>query len=134
MKKGLIGIQMSTIKSKIGELGAYGTLKACAELGYHCVAISQIPMTSENVAGMKKACQEFGIKIAACSASLEPMIPGMPGEYLSTDFDKIVADCKELDCDLLRIGMLPMTCMGSREKALEFVKKADEMAERLKSL
>ena len=37
MKKGLIGIQMSTIKDKIAELGAYGTLKACAELGYHCV-------------------------------------------------------------------------------------------------
>ena len=28
MKKGLIGIQMSTIKDKIAELGAYGTLKA----------------------------------------------------------------------------------------------------------
>ena len=37
MEKGLIGIQMSTIKDKINELGAYGTLKACAELGYHCV-------------------------------------------------------------------------------------------------
>ena len=89
-------------------------------------------MTPENVAGMKKACDEFGIKIAACSAPVEPMMPGMPGEYLSTDFDKIVADCKALDCDLLRIGMLPMTCMGSRDKALEFVKKADEIAERLK--
>ena len=54
MKKGLIGIQMSTIKQKIDELGAYGTLKACAELGYHCVEISQIPMTPENVAGMKR--------------------------------------------------------------------------------
>ena len=40
MKKGLIGIQMSTIKDKIAELGAYGTLKACAELGYHCGSIS----------------------------------------------------------------------------------------------
>lgn len=132
MAKGLIGIQMSTIKDKIAELGAYGTLKACAELGYHCVEISQIPMTPENVAGMKKACDEFGIKIAACSASLEPMIPGMAGEYLVSDFDKIVADCKALNCDLLRIGMLPMTCMGSREKALDFVKRADEMAARLK--
>lgn len=132
MKKGLIGIQMSTIKDKIGELGAYGTLKACAELGYHCVEVSQIPMTPENVDGMKKACDEFGIKIAACSAALEPMAPGMPGEFLTTDFDKIVADCKTLNCDMLRIGMLPLTCMGSREKALEFVKKADEMALKLK--
>lgn len=28
MNKGLIGIQMSTIKDKIAELGAYGTLRA----------------------------------------------------------------------------------------------------------
>ncbi len=132
MKKGLIGIQMSTIKDKIGELGAYGTLKACAELGYHCVEVSQIPMTPENVEGMRKASEEFGVKIAACSAALEAMVPGMPGEYLVSDFDKIVADCKALNCDMLRIGMLPMTCMGSREKAIDFVKRADEMAARLK--
>lgn len=132
MKKGLIGIQMSTIKNKIDELGAYGTLKACAELGYHCVEVSQIPMTPENVEGMRKASEEFGVKIAACSAALEPMVPGMAGEYLSMDFDKIVADCKALNCDMLRIGMLPMTCMGSREKAIGFVKRADEMAARLK--
>ena len=132
MKKGLIGIQMSTIKNKIKELGAYETLKQCAELGYHCVEVSQVEMTPENVVGMKRACDEFGIKIAACSAALEPMVPGMPGEYLTTDFDKIVADCKALNCDMLRIGMLPVTCMGSREKALEFVKKADEYAARLK--
>ncbi|MCI5650386.1 MAG: sugar phosphate isomerase/epimerase family protein [Fusicatenibacter sp.] len=132
MEKGLIGIQMSTIKGKINELGAYGTLKACAELGYHCVEVSQVAMTPENVEGMKKACDEFGIKIAACSAALEPMMPGMPGEYLVSDFDKIVSDCKTLDCDMLRIGMLPMTCMGSREKAVDFVKRADEMAEKLK--
>lgn len=131
MEKGLIGIQMSTIKNKIGELGAYGTLKACAELGYHCVEISQIPMTPENVAGMKKACDEFGIKVAACTAALEPMMPGMPGEFLVSDFDKIVADCKALDCNMLRIGMMPMNCMGSREKIIDFVKRADEMAERL---
>lgn len=133
MNKGLIGIQMSTIKDKITELGAYGTLKACAELGYHCVEVSQIPMTPENVAGMKKACDEYGIKIAALSAAVEPMVPGMPGEYLVSDFDKIVADCKTLNCDMLRIGMLPMTCMGSREKALAFVKRADEIAEKLKA-
>ena len=133
MNRGLIGIQMSTIKKKIDELGAYETLKKCAELGYHCIEISQVPMTPENVAGMKKACDEFGIKVSSCTASLEPMIPGMPGEYLGSDFDKIVQDCKTLNCDMLRIGMLPMTCMGNREKALDFVKRADEMAEKLKA-
>ena len=133
MNRGLIGIQMSTIKKKIDELGAYETLKKCAELGYHCIEISQIPMTPENVAGMKKACDEFGIKVSSCTASLEPMIPGMPGEYLVSDFDKIVQDCKTLNCDMLRIGMLPMTSMGNREKALDFVKRADEMAEKLKA-
>lgn len=133
MNRGLIGIQMSTIKKKIDELGAYETLKKCAELGYHCIEISQVPMIPENVAGMKKACDEFGIKVSSCTASLEPMIPGMPGEYLVSDFDKIVQDCKTLNCDMLRIGMLPMTCMGNREKALDFVKRADEMAEKLKA-
>lgn len=132
MSKGLIGIQMSTLAKKIGEMSAYEVLKKCAEIGYHCVEISQIPMTPENVADMKRACDEFGIKIAACSAALEPMLPGMPGEFLVSDFDKIVADCKTLNCDMLRIGMLPMTCMGSREKALDFVKRADEMAGKLK--
>ena len=133
MNRGLIGIQMSTIKKKIDELGAYETLKKCAELGYHCIEISQVPMTPENVAGMKKACDEFGIKVSSCTASLEPMIPGMPGEYVVSDYDKIVQDCKPLNCDMLRIGMLPMTCMGNREKALDFVKRADEMAEKLKA-
>ncbi len=130
-KKGLIGIQMMMLKGKVDEMGAYETLKKCAEIGYRCVEISQIDMTPENVAGIKKACDEFGIKVAAMSASLEPMFPNMPGEFLVSHFDKIVADCKTLNCNFLRIGMLPMTCMGSREKTLDFVKRADEMAEKL---
>ncbi len=122
MNKGLIGIQMSTIKKKVDELGAYETLRACAEMGYHCMEVSQIPMTKENVSGMKKACDEYGIKIAANTASLD---------LLKTEFDKVVDDCKALDTNMVRIGMLPFPCMGSREKAINFVKQADEMAERL---
>jgi sugar phosphate isomerase/epimerase len=106
-------------------------LKRLAELGYHCIEISQIPMTPENIAGMKQACQEFDIKVAASSAMLEPLYPGFPGEALTTHFDKIVADCKELDCNFLRIGMLPFTSMGDRDRALGFVLHAEEMAERL---
>ncbi len=131
--KGLIGVQMSTVAPVLrsGEVKLYDALAKMAEIGYHCVEVSQVDMTPENVAAMKKACDEFGIKVSSCTASVEPMIEGMPGENLRDDFDKIVNDCRELDCDMLRIGMLPMTFMGSRDKTIEFVKRADEMAERL---
>jgi sugar phosphate isomerase/epimerase len=132
MDKGLIGVQMMMLRDKVQEMGAYAVLERLAELGYHSIEVSQIPMTPENVAEMKRACDDFGIEVAACSAALEPMMPGRRmGDTLVDDFDKIVADCKALDTKFLRIGMLPMTYMGNREKALDFVARADEMAERL---
>ena len=69
MKKGTIGIQISTIKSTIAERGVYDTLQACADLGYHCVEVSQLPMTAENVDSLRRASRDFGINIAANSAS-----------------------------------------------------------------
>ena len=135
MNKGLIGVQMMMLRGKVEELGVYETLHRLAEMGYHCVEVSQIPMTAENVDGMKRACGDFGIKIAALSASLEPMRPGMPGEFLCNeeDFNKIVNDCKTLDCQFLRIGMLPISYMNSREDAIEFARRCDAAAEKLKA-
>jgi sugar phosphate isomerase/epimerase len=131
MMKHKIGVQMMMVRGKVQELGIYETMRKLNELGYHCVEVSQIPMTEENVSGLKKACEDFDMEVAALSAGLEPMFPGAPGEALSTHFDKIVSDCKTLNCRFVRIGMLPMNLMGSREKTLEFAKRADEMAERL---
>lgn len=131
MNKGKIGVQMMMLKGKVDELGVYETMRKMVELGYHCVEVSQIPMTEENVSELKRACADFDIKVAALSAALDPMMPGMPGETLFNDFDKIVKDCKTLDCNFLRIGMLPMNLMGSKEKIMEFVKRADVMAEKL---
>ena len=45
-------------------------MKKISELGYHAVEVSQIPMTPENVAEIKRASEEFDIKIAAMSAGL----------------------------------------------------------------
>lgn len=135
MKKGLIGVQMSTIApSKMPCFDAFESMQKLTDLGFHCVEISQVPMTAENVAGFRKAVEELGMKVSSCTAAVSPMMPGMPGEYLSDpdDFKKIVEDCRTLRCDMLRIGMLPMTCMGSRQKAVDFAKEADEMAARLK--
>lgn len=129
MTKGLIGVQMMMLGGKVQEMGAYAVLERLAEIGYYCIEISQIPMTPENVAALKKGCEAFGIEVAANSAMLEPMGPGM--ESLENDFDKIVADCKALDTNFLRIPILPFGYMGDQEKALDFVARAEEMAGRL---
>lgn len=131
MTKGKIGAQMYTVREKVAELGAYETMKKINELGYHAVEVSAVPMTPENVAELKRASQDFGIKIAAMSAGLEPMLPGTPGETLSNDFEKIVSDCKTLDCNFLRIGMMPLHLMGDKEKIMGFVERAEAMAHRL---
>ena len=105
-----------------------------ANKGLIGVEISQVPMTAENVAGFRKAIDELGLNVSSCTASTSPMLPGMPGEFLCNpdDYKKIVEDCRKLDCDMLRIGMLPMTCMGNYQKAVDFAKEANEYALKLK--
>ncbi len=131
MTKGKIGVQMMMLKDKVEELGAYETLRKLRELGFRSVEVSQIPMTEENVAELKRASEDFDIEIAALSAGLEPMLPGAPGETLKSDFDKIVNDCKTLNCNFIRIGMLPLDKMGDKDKIMKFIEDAEEMAVRL---
>lgn len=131
MKKGKIGVQMMMLKGKVEQLGVYETMRKLNELGYHCVEVSQIPMTAVNVSELKRACADFDIKVASLSAALEPMMPGMPGETLINDFDKIVNDCRALDCNFLRIGMLPLNIMDNKDKIMAFIEKAELMANRL---
>jgi sugar phosphate isomerase/epimerase len=131
MGKGKIGVQMMMLKGKVAELGVYETMRKVNELGYRSVEVSQIPMTSENVAELKRASSDFDIEIASLSAAVEPMMPGMPGETLTADFDKIVNDCKTLNCSFLRIGMLPLTAMADKDKVMEFIQKAESFAEKL---
>lgn len=134
-EKGLIGVQMSTIApNKMPHFDAYETMAKLTDLGYHCVEISQVPMTKENVEAFRRSIEELHMNVAALSCSVAPMVPGMPGEYLSDPegFKKIVEDCRALECDMLRIGMLPFTSMGSFEKAVDFAKEANEYTLKLK--
>ena len=55
MSKGKIGVQMMMLKEKVEEIGIYKTMQKIAELGYSCVEVSQIPMTEENVAELKRS-------------------------------------------------------------------------------
>ena len=46
MKKGLIGVQMSTIApAKMPSFDAFDAMKKLTDIGYHCIEISQVPMT-----------------------------------------------------------------------------------------
>ena len=125
-----IGVQAMMLKEKFTELGAYETLKMISEIGYSYIELSQIPMTEENVKEIKRASEDFNIKVVAMSAALEE-IEGIKQENLKNDFDKIVNDCKTLDCNFLRIGILPFYCMGSIEKMIEFSNKMEEIAKKL---
>lgn len=125
-----LGVQMMMLRDKVAQLGVYEVLKKIKDIGFTSVEVSQIPMTPENVLQMKKASKDFGVEIAALSASIEPMMEGM--ESLSTHFDKIVDDCKTLNCTYLRVGMLPFNAIGSYEKSVAFAKICDEYAEKLK--
>ena len=88
MKKGLIGVQMSTIApNKMPKFDAFESMQKLTDLGYHCIEISQVPMTPENVAGFRKAIDELGMKVSSCTASVAPMVPGMPGEFLNNPDD-----------------------------------------------
>lgn len=130
MTQARIGVQGFTVKKEFKELGPYETLKRIAEIGYRSVEISQVDMTPENVAEIKRASEEFGIEIASLSAGLKPNRPGQ--ESLTTHYEKIVQDCRTLNCDLLRIGMLPRENMASLETVLEFCREANEVTKKLK--
>ena len=136
-KKGLIGVQMSTIApAKMPSFDAYDVMAKLTDIGYHCAEISQVPMTKENVAGFRKAIDELNFNISSVSASVAPLYPGMAGEYLSNpdDFKKMVDDAKALDCDMMRIGMMPMNAIGDVNKCLDFAKQAEEYCLMLKEV
>jgi len=125
-----IGVQAMMLKDNFAAHGAFETLRQVSEIGYHAVEISQIPMTPANVAELGRARTELGMDIASLSASLT-VTPGVPGESLSTDFDKIVNDAKTLDAQMVRIGMLPFAAMGSLDAVLDFCDATNDMAARL---
>lgn len=126
-----IGVQAMMLKDSFAEIGAFETLRKITAIGYHAVEISQIPMTPENVSELDRSRTELGMDIAALSVALQ--VPeGVPGDSLRTDFDKIVQDAKQLDVNLLRIGMLPLAALPSVDAVVTFAQQANEYADRLR--
>ncbi len=125
-----IGVQSSTIKGSFGEIGTFETLRKVTEIGYHAIEISQVAMTPENVAEMRRARDELGLRITSLSAMLTTPA-GLVFDSLTEDYDKIVADCHALETSILRIGMLPFEAMTSLDGVLGFARQANTIARRL---
>ena len=134
-KKGLIGVQMSTIApAKMPSFEPFEVMGKLTDIGFHCAEVSQVPMTKENVAGFRRAIDELNFNISSLTASIDPMFPGMPGEYLSNedDYKKYIDDARTLNCDMFRIGMMPMNAIGNVDKCIDFAKRAEEYCLKLK--
>lgn len=122
-----IGVQMMMLKSKVEDVGPYEVLRRLDEIGFSAVEVSQIPMTAENVAEMRRAKDELGTDFGALSAGLEPG----PNASLVDDYTKIVGDARTLGATRLRIGMMPFAAMSSHEALLSFSRQAEQVAARL---
>ena len=134
-KKGLIGVQMSTIApAKMPSFEPFEVMSKLVDIGYHCAEISQAPMTKENVAGFRRAIDELNFNVSSMTAAVAPMFPGQPAEYLSNpdDYKKMLDDARTLNCDMFRIGMMPMNAIGNVEKCIDFAKQAEEYCLKLK--
>lgn len=67
-----IGVNTPLLKESIAEIGIYDTLKWVAEIGYHYIEVSQVPINPETVKEFRRAEDDFGIQVCSISADAEP--------------------------------------------------------------
>ena len=124
------GVQLMMVRDKVAADGMMPVLEKVADLGYRAVEVSQIPTDEANVAALDKARSELDLEVAALSVALKSG-PVNTGDALDKDFSRIVDNCRRLDVDFVRIGMMPFDAMVSKEATVEFAKATEEAAQRL---
>ncbi|MFC0676099.1 sugar phosphate isomerase/epimerase family protein [Brachybacterium hainanense] len=124
-----IGIQLMMLKDQIAERGVTDVLTQVRDTGFRVVEVSQIPMTEENVAEFAAARESLGIEYAAISAKTSAP-EGSTELTLAKDFDLHAAHATALGTRFLRIGMMPMDALRSKEALLAFCAEADGYAQR----
>ena len=125
-----IGVQAMMLRESFEKIGPFETLRKVADIGYRAVEVSQIPMNQANVAELERARGELGIEFAALSAQLEGEQGATPYP-LAVDVERVVADCRRLGTDMLRIGMAPMFELQSEDSVLDYAKRAEKAAQAL---
>lgn len=126
-----IGVQLSTVRPTIQEIGLYETLRELAKIGYHSIEVSQIALSPENIEILKKAKSEFGIDVVSLTARLSA--GPMGGESLENDYTMLVNLCRELGCSMLRNGSGPIYEIRSKEQILDYCRAVEPFVQRLKA-
>lgn len=126
----VLGVQMMMLKDQVAEQGMWPVLERIAGMGLQAVEVSQIPMDEANTAALERGVQELGLEVGALSVGLKQG-PTTTGDALDADYDKIVADCRRLDCRFVRIGMMPFDAMVSKEATEAWAAEVEPYAKRL---
>lgn len=125
-----IGVQAMMLKQQVTERGAYDVWKQLSQIGFSVVEVSQIELDDKHRDDIARAGDEFGMSVAAISAGMGET-GGGGNDSLREAFDKIVSDCQALGTSRVRIGMLPMPALASKQTLVDFAHDANEMARRL---
>ena len=125
-----LGVMMMMVKDQVAEQGMFAVLKKIKDLDINAVEVSQIPMSEENTADLERAISELGMKVGALSVALKPG-PTATGDNLEEHFDKIVSDCRRLGTTYVRIGMMPLAAMASKEACESWAAECEAAAQRL---
>ncbi len=125
-----LGSMLMMFKSQIADEGMFAVLQRLAALDLHAVEVSQVPMTEANTADLERGIAELGVEVGALSVALKAG-PTATGDALDVDFAKIVADCRRLNCHLVRIGMMPFTAMTSKDACEAWAAECEDAARRL---
>jgi sugar phosphate isomerase/epimerase len=125
-----IGVQAMMLKQHVADRGAYQIWKRLSESGFSVVEVSQVELTPETRDEIVRANDEFGMSVAAISAGIGPT-GGGGNDSLVESFDKIVADCRALGTERVRIGMMPLPAFASEQLLVEASHTMDEFAGRL---
>lgn len=124
-----LGSMMMMFKTHVAEQGMYAVLQRLHEIGIDAVEVSQIPMNEANTADLVRAQQEWGLQVGALSVGLKP--GPYPIDTVEADFDKIVADCRLLGTRFVRIGMMPLEAMASKQACEDWAAECELAAQKL---
>lgn len=127
-----IAIQSMLFKNEIIENGSFEVFKKLSEIDAKYVELSAVAVSDENIAGIRKARQEFGVELIALSGAMQPKEQSKYNPSLIDEFDRLVDIAKEFNVEYIRLGSFPGNISGTLDKIQDDCKRTNEYVDKLK--